>query len=269
MERTLELEDALATRRSARMPRSRASSLGGEPRPAAAAVGGEAVPVLARRDTLDARSRRALDRRRKCAFGCRSSQILGALLDISKLESARRAPDRERGALAPLPAAGCAEEFQPIAREAKGLELRVHPLRRPLVESDPAYLRRILQNLMATRSATPRRGRVLVGCGGAAEWCGSRSGIPGRASPRGKQARTSSRSSPPERPRLGRRKGWGWAWPSSSGPARCSAIRSGCTREVGRGTRFSVTSPLGARGRGHRRSRLMRGASAPGRRSTT
>lgn len=86
--------------------------------------------------------------------------ILGALLDISKLDAGLAA--LEPG---PVPLGvvlqTLAEEFAPLAAR-KGLELRILPCS-VLVESDAAYLRRILQNLVANAVRYTDEGRVLVG----------------------------------------------------------------------------------------------------------
>ncbi|MEM8958489.1 MAG: PAS-domain containing protein [Pseudomonadota bacterium] len=86
--------------------------------------------------------------------------ILGALLDISKLDAGLAA--LEPG---PVPLGvvlkTLAEEFAPLAAR-KGLELRILPCS-VLVESDAAYLRRILQNLVANAVRYTDEGRILVG----------------------------------------------------------------------------------------------------------
>lgn len=86
--------------------------------------------------------------------------ILGALLDISKLDAGLAA--LEPG---PVPLGvvlkTLAEEFAPLAAR-KGLDLRVLPCS-VLVESDAAYLRRILQNLVANAVRYTDEGRILVG----------------------------------------------------------------------------------------------------------
>ncbi|MCZ4094228.1 hybrid sensor histidine kinase/response regulator [Sinorhizobium psoraleae] len=84
--------------------------------------------------------------------------ILGALLDISRLEEAvvEISPVR----LAPL-IAQLTDEFAPMA-ERKGLKLAMLPCTLT-VYSDPAYLRRILQNLISNAIRYTRTGRVLVG----------------------------------------------------------------------------------------------------------
>lgn len=86
--------------------------------------------------------------------------ILAALLDISKLDSGQAAVAvssvRMDQLLCPL-----FDEFEPLARQ-KGLELRIVPSGLS-VDSDPAYLRRILQNLIVNAIRYTSSGRVLVG----------------------------------------------------------------------------------------------------------
>ncbi len=85
--------------------------------------------------------------------------ILGALLDISRLESGRAAvtmaPVRLGRILAQL-----RDEFTPLA-SAKGLRLTVKPSD-AVVMSDAGYLRRILQNLIGNAIRYTEKGRVLV-----------------------------------------------------------------------------------------------------------
>lgn len=86
--------------------------------------------------------------------------ILGALLDISNLDIGSA-----KAEIAPMPLApllrSIDQEFQPLARE-RGLTLTVMPTSL-WVESDPAYLRRILQNLVVNALRYTTSGRVLVG----------------------------------------------------------------------------------------------------------
>lgn len=85
--------------------------------------------------------------------------ILGALLDISRLESGRAAvtvaPLRLGRILAQL-----RDEFTPLAA-AKGLRLTVKASE-AVVLSDAGYLRRILQNLIGNAIRYTENGRVLV-----------------------------------------------------------------------------------------------------------
>ncbi|MFN4193818.1 MAG: hybrid sensor histidine kinase/response regulator, partial [Tabrizicola sp.] len=86
--------------------------------------------------------------------------ILDALLDISKLESGKAAVSVGAVQLDRL-LRTLSEEFAPIAA-TRGLRLRVIPCS-AVVESDPAYLRRILQNLIGNAIRYTVSGRVLVG----------------------------------------------------------------------------------------------------------
>jgi signal transduction histidine kinase len=107
---------------------------------------------------LDADQRAVTDRIRSAFESVET--ILGALLDISNLDVGSA-----RAEIAPVPLGpllrSIDQEFQPLARE-RGLELRVLPCSR-WVESDPTYLRRILQNLVVNALRYTRTGRVLVG----------------------------------------------------------------------------------------------------------
>ena len=86
--------------------------------------------------------------------------ILGALLDISNLDIGKASTEVTVMPVAPL-LRSIDQEFQGLARE-RGLELRVIPCSL-WVESDPAYLRRILQNLVVNALRYTKQGRVVVG----------------------------------------------------------------------------------------------------------
>lgn len=87
-------------------------------------------------------------------------QIIEALLDISRLDSGKAIfdvqPVRLNAILGPL-----ADELTPVAL-AKGVDLRVIETSLT-VESDPGYLRRILQNLISNAVRYTKTGKVLVG----------------------------------------------------------------------------------------------------------
>jgi len=87
-------------------------------------------------------------------------QILDALLDISRLDSGRAEVQVGPVAL-DLLLRRLEEEMAPMARR-KGIELRILPCR-AVAESDPTYLRRVLQNLIANAIRYTARGRVVVG----------------------------------------------------------------------------------------------------------
>jgi Na+/proline symporter/signal transduction histidine kinase len=91
--------------------------------------------------------------------------LLDALLDISKLDAGAFKPEKRPFALQPL-FESLATAFAPVAAR-RGVELVVAPTR-AFVSTDPAFLRRILQNLLSNAlrygCAEGRRPRVLLGC---------------------------------------------------------------------------------------------------------
>ncbi|WP_119681158.1 hybrid sensor histidine kinase/response regulator [Indioceanicola profundi] len=105
---------------------------------------------------------------RNSAASIRSVEtLIGALLDISALEAGAVRPE-----LRNFPISMVMErlgiEFQALAAEA-GVRLKVIPCRAH-VRSDPALLRRILQNFLSNairytgQACAPGRGRVVMGC---------------------------------------------------------------------------------------------------------
>ncbi|MCU0904536.1 MAG: hybrid sensor histidine kinase/response regulator [Tabrizicola sp.] len=157
MERTLELEDALAHAERANASRSRF---------VAAASHDLLQPLSAAKlfissiagDGLDPGAQVALEKAQNALMSVEG--LVDALLDISKLESGKAAVSVGAVSLDRL-LRTMAEEFAPMAA-AKGLKLTVVPCS-ATVDSDPAYLRRILQNLIGNAIRYTARGRVLVG----------------------------------------------------------------------------------------------------------
>jgi Na+/proline symporter/signal transduction histidine kinase len=88
-------------------------------------------------------------------------EILGALLDISRLDAGAMTPSITSFKMSDL-MRSLEIEFAPIAR-AKGLKLTLVPCSLP-VQSDRLLLRRLLQNLVSNAIKYTPRGRVLVGC---------------------------------------------------------------------------------------------------------
>jgi Na+/proline symporter/signal transduction histidine kinase len=88
-------------------------------------------------------------------------EILGALLDISRLDAGAMTPSISSFKMADL-MRSLEIEFAPAAR-AKGLKLTFVPCSLP-VESDRLLLRRLLQNFISNAIKYTQQGRVLVGC---------------------------------------------------------------------------------------------------------
>ncbi len=88
-------------------------------------------------------------------------EILGALLDISRLDAGAMTPSISSFKMADL-MRSLEIEFAPVAR-TKGLTLTFVPCSLP-VQSDRLLLRRLLQNLISNAIKYTPRGRVLVGC---------------------------------------------------------------------------------------------------------
>jgi Na+/proline symporter/signal transduction histidine kinase/CheY-like chemotaxis protein len=88
-------------------------------------------------------------------------EILGALLDISRLDAGAMTPSITSFKMADL-MRSLEIEFAPIAR-ARGLKLTFMPCSLPIA-SDRSLLRRLLQNFVSNAIKYTPRGRVLVGC---------------------------------------------------------------------------------------------------------
>ncbi len=157
MSRTLDLEDALARAERANAARSRF---------VAAASHDLLQPLSAAKLFVASAEDSAADEGVGMVLGKAQNalasveNILSALLDISKLEAGRSALDIMPVPLGPM-LLQLRDEYLPAA-QAKGIELRVVPTSL-VVESDPTYLRRIVQNLMSNAIRYTKTGRVLVG----------------------------------------------------------------------------------------------------------
>ncbi len=88
-------------------------------------------------------------------------EILGALLDISRLDAGATRPEVSDTPVADLMRM-LEVEFAPLAR-SKGLELRFVPTMLA-VRTDRRLMRRLLQNLVSNAIKYTLRGKVLVGC---------------------------------------------------------------------------------------------------------
>ncbi|MEV8467745.1 PAS-domain containing protein [Fluviibacterium sp. DFM31] len=152
-ERTLELEDAVEAAERANSSKSRFVAAASHDllQPLSAAKLFLASATDHDPNPLVDKARRALES---------VEVIIDALLDISKLDSGSEVFDIRAVPLSEI-LRQLAEEFTPLAAQ-KGLELRVVPST-AVVRSDPAYLRRILQNLIGNAIRYTREGRVLIG----------------------------------------------------------------------------------------------------------
>ncbi|SFE03527.1 hybrid sensor histidine kinase/response regulator [Roseivivax sediminis] len=157
MERTLDLEDALAAAERANASKNRF---------VAAASHDLLQPLSAAKLLISSLSDRLSDRTDRATLGKAESALtsaealIEALLDISKLESDRLSFDIRPIALEEL-LAPLRDQMEVLAAE-KGLGLTVVPSGL-WVESDPTYLRRVIQNLISNAVRYTAHGRVLVG----------------------------------------------------------------------------------------------------------
>ncbi|MGY9046881.1 MAG: hybrid sensor histidine kinase/response regulator, partial [Rhodobacterales bacterium] len=158
MERTLELEDALSAAERANASKSRF---------VAAASHDLLQPLSAAKLFISSLADRAADRPgdvavlNKAESALNSAeQIIDALLNISKLESDGLSFDIRPVALSEI-LRPLKDEMEMLAA-AKGLELRIVDCSLS-VETDPAYLRRVVQNLLANAVRYTQTGRVLLG----------------------------------------------------------------------------------------------------------
>lgn len=87
-------------------------------------------------------------------------ELLGTLLDISKLDAGRVTIEEQVVALSPI-LNGLLDEMGPVAR-ARGLDLRLVPTTLS-VRTDPRLFRRILQNLVSNAIRYTPKGRILLG----------------------------------------------------------------------------------------------------------
>ena len=167
-------------------------------------------------------------------------EILGALLDISRLDAGATRPEISDVSLADL-FRQLEIEFAPMAR-AKGLRLTFLPTRLA-VRSDRRLLRRVLQNFVSNAVKYTPRGRVLVGArrqGGTARvevW------DTGLGIPEAKRARVFDEFHRLEQgAKVARGLGLGLSIVQRLGRVLDHPI--GLRSQHGRGSAFSVTAPL-------------------------
>ncbi len=173
-------------------------------------------------------------------------EILGALLDISRLDAGATRPE-----IADFPVQDMFRqleiEFAPMAR-AKGLKLTFRRRPRSILRSDRRLMRRLLQNFVSNAIKYTLKGRVLVGCRRARRRRADR-GLGHRPRhPRGQAARDLRRVPAPRSGRARRARPRPRPVDRRAARARARPSRSTCARGPARGSVFSVEAPLGARG---------------------
>lgn len=89
-----------------------------------------------------------------------SEELISTLLEIAKLDDGKLSPDIQPVALKDL-LAQLADEFSLLAQQ-KGLQLTVRGINCQ-VQTDPTYLRRILQNLLSNAIKYTQQGKILLG----------------------------------------------------------------------------------------------------------
>ncbi|KMK67485.1 PAS-domain containing protein [Puniceibacterium sp. IMCC21224] len=157
MERTLELEDALSAAERANASKSRFVAAASHDllQPLSAAK----LFISSLADRTDRPDDAAVLSKAETALSS-AEQIIDALLNISKLDSERMSFDIRPVALSEI-LHPLRDEMEVLAA-AKGLRLRIVDCGLS-VDTDPAYLRRVVQNLMANAIRYTERGQVLVG----------------------------------------------------------------------------------------------------------
>jgi len=165
MDRTLELEDALSAAERANASKSRFVAAASHDllQPLSAAK----LFISSLADRMGNDSDRAVLGKAESALTS-AEQLIDALLDISKLESDALKFDIRPVALREI--IGPLRDEMEVLAARKGLKLRMIDSGLT-VESDPSYLRRVVQNLVANAIRYTDAGRVVVGIrrrGGAA-----------------------------------------------------------------------------------------------------
>lgn len=155
-ERTLELEDALASAERANASRARFVAAASHDLLQPLSAAKLYLASLGEEKTSDIAAR-TVEKAQNALLSVEG--ILGALLDISRLESGHVSVDLGPVALGPIFAA-LRDEFAMHAR-LKGLDFRIVSTD-AVVVSDRAYLRRILQNLISNAIRYTETGGVLM-----------------------------------------------------------------------------------------------------------
>ena len=90
-----------------------------------------------------------------------SEELISTLLEIAKLDDGKLSPEVQTVSLKEL-LSQLSDEFSLLAKQ-KGLQLQVRAADYQ-VQTDPTYLRRILQNMLSNAIKYTKNGRILLGC---------------------------------------------------------------------------------------------------------
>ncbi|HYD98798.1 MAG TPA: PAS domain-containing hybrid sensor histidine kinase/response regulator [Alphaproteobacteria bacterium] len=167
--------------------------------------------------------------------------LLGALLDVSKLDAGAVKPERGVFPLDEL-LSTLEVEFAALARE-QGLTLRVVHAK-AMVDSDPRMLRRILQNFLANAIRYTDSGRVLLGCRRSGRHLRIEVWDTGAGIPEDKQSAIFQEFHRLPGNDRGREKGLGLGLAIVDRIARMLHHRIAVRSTVGRGSCFSVEVPV-------------------------
>ncbi len=170
-----------------------------------------------------------------------ANEMLGTLLDFSKVDAGVVQPQQRTFALQPL-FHKLEQELAPLA-ESKGLAFRLRDTRL-VVQADPALVEMIIRNLLVNAVRYTERGAVLLGCRrrgmrAIVEVWDTGIGIP--ASQHREVFREFHQLGNPERDR---RKGLGLGLSIVDGLARAMGVEVGLASREGRGSVFRLTLPI-------------------------
>jgi PAS domain S-box-containing protein len=173
--------------------------------------------------------------------------LLDALLDIAKLDSGAVRPEPKPVAIGPLMRA-LAEAFAPLAAR-NGVRLKVVPSDL-VVDTDPALLRRVLQNFLANAIRYGRKpgrpARVLLGCRRSGDSLRIEVRDNGPGIPKELQAAVFQEFTRLDRTETPGERGLGLGLAIVDRIARMLGHRVRLVSEPGRGARFSIEVPLTA-----------------------
>jgi signal transduction histidine kinase len=173
-----------------------------------------------------------------------AESLLGALLDITRLDAAAQELKREHFELSQV-IEPLATEFSAFAR-TRALEFRVVPSR-VIVHTDPRLLRRVLQNFLSNAVRYTRTGRVLLGVRRLKGKVRIEVWDTGLGIPVEKQKEIFEEFRRLDTQDVGGERGLGLGLAIADRLARLLDHPIGVRSRVGHGSAFSITVPLGDR----------------------